>query len=220
MINKDYILRLAEHFGRSLAIILRLRQYNQHEEALIYIDDLFLKQVGLTSSFINSLSEEMLVKTFTLMGKLNIQSCLWSAVLLKAEGDIYSDLENPTESYYRYLKALHLFLAAHLQDPTTADVDLYQEVGVLQKHLDEYEIPAQTRSLLFAYYEQRGLYAKAEDVLFDLLETDPKPEIFESGKAFYGRLQTRSVMDLRAGNLSQEEVSEGLAHLQLLEQKT
>jgi len=61
MMNKDYILRMAERFGRALAIILQLRQSNKYEEALIAIDDMFLHTVGYTSSFINSASEEMLL---------------------------------------------------------------------------------------------------------------------------------------------------------------
>ena len=51
MINKDYILRLAEQLGRTLAIILGLRKYNQQEEALIYIDSVLLKTTGMTSRF-------------------------------------------------------------------------------------------------------------------------------------------------------------------------
>jgi hypothetical protein len=102
MINKDYILRLAEQLGRTLAILLRLRERNQHEEALIYIDDLFLKYLGLTSRLINSLSEEKLLQTLSPMGAVNIHACLWAAVLLKGEGDIYEAQENSTESYYRY----------------------------------------------------------------------------------------------------------------------
>ena len=35
MINKDYILRIAERFGKELAILLHLRERNQFEEALI-----------------------------------------------------------------------------------------------------------------------------------------------------------------------------------------
>ena len=66
MINKDYILRMAERFGRYLAIIIGLRQSNKNEEALIYIDDLFLQTTGLTTGFINSVSEEMLLSLLSI----------------------------------------------------------------------------------------------------------------------------------------------------------
>ncbi len=35
MINKDYLLRMAEKVGRALATIMGLRKYNKDEEALI-----------------------------------------------------------------------------------------------------------------------------------------------------------------------------------------
>lgn len=218
MINKDFILRLAEQFGRTLAILLRLREYNKQEEALITIDELFLKYLGLTSRLINSLSEEMLLQTFSPMGTLNIHSCLWAAVLLKAEGDIYEDQENHTESYYRYLKALHLLLASLLHDPTVAEADLLINVDELLDKLEEYELPRSIKQQLFAYYEYMGHYALAEDTLFDLLETNQHDlRLIEHGKTFYQRLLLKSNADLIAGNFSREEVEEGLQQLKEME---
>jgi hypothetical protein len=217
MINKDYILRLAERFGRFLAIILRLREYNRYEEALIYIDDLLLKTTGFTSRFINSLSEEMLLKTFSPLGTLNVEACLWTALLLKTEGEIYEDQQNTSESYYRYLKALHLMLAALLHEPAAADAEFDMTVRDLLDKLAEYEIPRGTQSLLFAYYEHIGQYAKAEDTLFEMLEGDSADqETIERGAAFYRRLLARSESDLAVGNFSREEVEEGLAQLKRL----
>ncbi|MFL5704094.1 MAG: hypothetical protein ACJ8AG_14850, partial [Ktedonobacteraceae bacterium] len=99
MVNKDYVLRLAERFGRMLAIIMGLRKYNKHEEALLAIDDYFLQTLGLTTGFINSASDEMLLSMISPLGVLNVEKALWLAVLLKEEGDIYLELDKPDESY-------------------------------------------------------------------------------------------------------------------------
>lgn len=215
MINKDYILRLAEQLGRELAILLRLREYNKQEEALIAIDDLLLKTVGLTSRFINSLPEETLLKTLSPLGKINVEAGLWIASLLQSEGEIYTELGAPKESYYRSLKALYLFLAIVLQEPIETSSTFYAAIRDLLKKLDEYELPAHVKRLLFGYYELMGQYAKAEDTLFDLLdETKGDRELLTQGQAFYQRLQTRNDADLQAGNLTHEEVAEGLAQLQ------
>src|SRR6267142_2240529 len=131
MMNKDYVLRIAERFGRSLAIILQLREYNKFEEALLYIDDLMLKAVGMTTRFINSLSETMLIQTFSPLGTLNVNACVATAVLLKSEGEVYDDLQNTTESYYRYVKSLHLFLSVSLYEPPTSESDLDNEIADL-----------------------------------------------------------------------------------------
>jgi hypothetical protein len=218
MVNKDYLLRLAEKVGRALATVIGLRAYNKDEEALIFIDDLLLKTVGLTSSFLNSLSEEMLVKTISPLDSLNVEACMWIASLLKAEGEIYESMENPAASYYRYHKALYLFLALILHEPVPNDSNIYSDIDILLDKLTDYELPAPTKNLLFAYYEHIGNYGKAEDTLFDLLETPSgaghNSPIYARGEAFYRRLLTKSDDELQAGNLSREEVEEGLAQLE------
>ena len=220
MINKDYILRMAERFGRYLAIILRLREYNKQEEALLYIDELFLQTTGLTTGFINSASEEMLLNLISPLGVLNVEKCLWMAVLLQQEGDIYVELGKSNESYYRYLKALHLFLEVASHNSDVKDIDITMAIEDILNKLAEYELPLKTKNKIFRYFEKMGSYARAEDVLFEMVEGEEKEnepasnEITEQGIAFYNRLLKKSDTDLKAGNLSRQEVEEGLAQLE------
>ena len=212
MVNKDYILRIAERYGRFLAIILHLREYNKHEEALIYIDELFLQTTGLTTGFVNSASEEMLLNMISPLGVLNVEKCLWMAVLLKEEGAIYEELGKSDESYYRYLKSLHFFLEVSLQSIDVKDLDIAKTIMEILNKLAEYELPLKTKSKLFRYFEQIGSYARAEDVLFEIVEGEEPAgdQIIEEGIDFYQRLLVKSDADLKAGNLSREEVEEGL----------
>ena len=219
MINKDYILRMAERFGRYLAIILRLREYNKQEEALLYIDELFLQTTGLTTGFINSASEEMLLNLISPLGVLNVEKCLWMAVLLQQEGDIYVELGKSNESYYRYLKALHLFLEVASGNNDVKDIDITMAIEDILNKLAEYELPLKTNNKIFRYFEKLGSYARAEDVLFEMVEGEEKEKepasdgIIKQGIAFYNRLLKKSDTDLKAGILSREEVEEGLAQL-------
>lgn len=215
MINKDYILRLAERFGRYLAIILRLRKFDRNEEALIYIDDLLLNTTGFTSRFLNSLSEEMIIQMLSPLGKINIEAALWSALLLKAEGEIYEATGQTSESYHRYLKSLHLLLEVLRHENITSEPEFAQAITELIKQLDDYELPNSIKERLFMYYEHVGSYGKAEDIFFELLEAEANDSgLIERGKAFYGRLLTKGNADLLAGNLSREEAEEGLVQLQ------
>ena len=218
MINKDYILRMAERFGRYLAIILRLREYNKHEEALLYIDELLLQTTGLTTGFINSASEEMLLNLISPLGVLNVEKCLWMAVLLQQEGDIYEELGKSNESYYRYLKALHLSLEAAPGNSDVKDFDINMIIEDTLNKLAEYELPLKTKNKIFHYFEKMGSYARAEDILFEMVEGEEKDpssdDIVEQGVAFYNGLLKKSDADLKAGNLSREEVEEGLAQLE------
>ncbi len=218
MVNKDYILRLAEHFGRALAIIIGLRQRNQHEESLFAIDEMLLRTTGFTSSLINSTSEEMLLNLLAPLGTLNVEKCLWIIVLLNEEGTSYDALERTRESYYRYLKALNLTLELLLRGYDVRDIDLLAFAETLLNKLADYEIPVLTREKVLRSYEQAGWYAKAEDVLFEMIEDGDVPndtamQIIEHGKAFYQRLLSKSEADLQAGNLSRAEVQEGLIAL-------
>jgi len=215
MVNKDYILRLAEAFGRELSIVLGLRKKNKQEEALLYIDNLLLSRTGLTSRFINVMSEEMLVKTLSPLGRLNIEACLWIASMLKVEGEIYEELGNRNESYYRYQKSLYLLLEAWRNQPMDEDSTFLVDIRELFDKLAEYELPAHIQRQLLFYYEQLGQYSKTEDLFFELLENMPDDASLRTlGRDFYTRLLTKSTADLQAGNLSREEVHEGLAQLQ------
>jgi len=221
MINKDYILRMAERFGRYLAIIIGLRQSNKHEEALIYIDDLFLQTTGLTTGFINSASEDMLLNLLSPLGVLNVEKCLWMAMLLKEEANIYENMGQPTESYYRYLKSLFLFIEVSQRDSAVQELDIDAAISDILNKLAEYELPFKTQERLFRYYEKTGKYAKAEDVLFEMVEAEieasgNKEAIIQQGMAFYGQLMKKSAAALQEGNLSREEVEEGLAQLQAM----
>ena len=66
-------------------------------------------------------------------------------------------------------------------------------------------------SLVFSMFAKP---AKAEDILFELLETHPADqEIRAQGIAFYKRLLAKSDADLQAGDFSRSEVHEGIAQL-------
>ncbi len=215
MINKDYILRLAERFGRTLAIVLHLRENNQYEEALITIDDLFLRYTGWTSGFINSVSVEMLLTMISPLGILNIEKCLWIAVLLKEEGDTYLAQGKSDESYYRYTKSLFFFLEVLLSNQAIPDLDMDSAVDDILNKLADYELPLPLQRKLFRYFEKVGNYAKAEDILFGMLEAnDAERELIEQGSDFYSRLAKKSDTDLRLGNFSRQEAEEGFTQFQ------
>lgn len=218
MINKDYILRLAERFGRELAIILHLRKSNRHEEALIAIDDLFLRNTGLTTHFINSAPEDMLFKMISPLGLLNLDKCLWIAVLLKEEGDIYTEMGNADESYYRYVKSLRFFIEAALADKVIKDVDIAGATGEILQKLEEFELPFSLKTRLFRYFELTGSYSKAGDMLFEMVESDEPnaQEMIEPGREFYQRLLKKQNVDLQAGGLTRQKVEEGLENLENL----
>lgn len=214
MINRDYILRLIEQFSRVLARVLFLRRANQHQEALILIDELFRQTLGLNSDFLLTIPEEMLLALVKRIDLLDVGKCLWIALLFKLEGDTYQDLQRYEESFPRYQRSLRLFLEAVLLEQNPRHSDFFAEIEELLTLLSRYELPASLLTRIMLYYEKTGRYGQAEDALFEALEApDSSDEIFEQGLAFYARLQGKSDVELRAGNFSSEEIKEGLAEL-------
>ena len=152
MTQKDYILRIAEDVGRALAQIIYHKEIQDYQGALSLIDELFKQTVGAGSGFLHAISEETLLAMLTLLGVLNVEKALLIATLLKAEGDIYEDQDNPEAAYESYLKSLNLFLEILLCDDNLHDLRVSSEVEDLLGKLEAYELPQNTRRLLFQLY--------------------------------------------------------------------
>ena len=88
----------------------------------------------------------------TLLGVLNLEKALLMATLLKAEGDIYEGQGNAEEAYDSYLKSLNLFLEILLRDDNLHDLRISPEVEDLLGKLEAYDLPLNTRRLLFQLY--------------------------------------------------------------------
>ena len=68
--------------------------------------------------------------------------------------------------------------------------------------------------MLFRYFERTGRFSQAEDTLEDMLTASPgNRSIVTKGIAFYYRLRHKSDATLQAGNMSRNEVEEGLSRL-------
>ena len=158
MPQKDYILRVAEDVGRAFAQIIYHKKIQDYEGALSLIDDLLKQSVGMGSGFIHAVSEEALLAMLTVLGILNLEKALMAATMLKAEGDVFVDQGNPDAAYYSYLKSLNLFLEIVLRDDRLHDLHCSPEVEDLLDKLEVYELPLNSRYLLFRYDEQRREY--------------------------------------------------------------
>lgn len=214
MYQKDYLLRIAESAARVIAQVIYGRNIEDYQGSLSLIDEQFRQTLGMGLGFIHSVSEETLLSLLTSLGTLDTEKCWLTATLLKAEGDIYSAQSDTNEAYYSYLKSLDLFLIVLLDTHNISSADDFPEVEHLLNELEAYNLPQQTNEMIFRYYEKTGRYARAEDVLLEMLETNPSDsDLFERAVTFYERLKRKSLADLEAGNLSRDEVE---AHLRSL----
>jgi len=152
MTQKDYNPRVAEDVGLALAQIIYHKEIHDYQGALSLIDESFKQAVGAGSGFIHAISEKTLLAMLTLLDVLNLEKALLMATLLKAEGDIYEGQGNADESYDSYLKSLNLFLEILLSDAHLHDLRCSGEVEDLLVKLEAYDLPLNTRRLLFQLY--------------------------------------------------------------------
>ncbi len=214
MPQSDYILRIAEQVGRALAQILYQEQRQDYQGALDFIDEQYKQSLGMGAGFIHSAPEETLLAMLTSLGELNAEKCWLLATLLKAEGEIYQLQENENDSYYSFLKALNLYLEVLSVDNSFDHIDQVAEIEGLTHKLADYDLPQHTQEMLFRYFERTGRFSQAEDTLDEMLTAHPgNHSIVVKGIAFYHRLQQKSDSVLRSGNLSRDEVEDGLSRL-------
>lgn len=217
MSQRDYILRIAQEFGSALAQVLYNRQIKDYTVAHKLIDEQSKQIFGMGIGFMRSVRDETLLSMLTSFDRLDTEKCWLLAMLLKAEGDIYEDQGNASESYYSYIRSLHLFLEVLLLETTSVDRSIDPEIEELLSRLSDYNLPLRTRSQLFRYFAYTHEYARAEDLLFEMLEASgPNEEIVANGISFYQRLLNKSDEALKADHFTKEQVLKGLSQLEKL----
>ena len=218
MLHKDYLMRLIEQFTQAMALILGFKKAKNHQKGLATIQNTLQEIFGVDARFLDKIPDEdllLLLKVNSNGNKtIDPDRALMIAALQKENGDIYEDLNEPEKSYYAYHKCLTLNLEVLLNDCSTIFTGYLTDVELLVAKLVTYDLPWPTKDRLWRYYEKIGDYAKAEDMLYDLIEDEEYPsDIISQGIRFYERLLTKDETLLNAGNLPREEVEEGLANL-------
>jgi hypothetical protein len=152
MSQRDYILRIAQKLGSVLAQVLYNRQIKDYTAAHKLIDEQSKQIFGMGIGFMRSVPEETLLSMLTSFDTLDTEKCWLLAILLKAEGDIYEDQGNASESYYSFIRSLNLFLEVLLLGTTSSDRSFVPEIDELLSRLSDYELPIRTKTLLFHYF--------------------------------------------------------------------
>jgi len=217
MIRRDYILRMIEECIRALARISSLKQDQRWNEAATTLDGELQRLIGSSAREITHLSETDLLARLMGDGPTHAlrEKTLILTALLKEAGDLAATENRMGESSQCYLNALHLLLDVLAPGDAFEFPEFIPKVEVLRQALQGTPLPSRTYAMLMQHYEQTGEFAKAEDALFALLDTEQDNNVIvELGIAFYQRLLALSDAALKEANLPRAEVEEGLKELQ------
>ena len=211
MINRDYILRMIEQLARFLSGALLLKDSKKYSESIAEVKKAGKMFLGLNPEAMDALSDKDLIRLWRVAQDLDAEKCALAAQIFKAEGEIYEDQDEQQKAVASYFKSLSLltetinFLKEKIPSELIASVDF------LAERLDVALLPVSLQQKLFTTYGTIGRFAKAEDLLFEMIEEDPA--FAHEGKQFYEQLLKRSDEELEKGSLSRAEVLESLAQL-------
>jgi hypothetical protein len=216
VIRRDYILRMIEEFIQALARVNALKQDQRWQEAAGAVDEEFQRLIGTGAQAVARLTEtELLARLIRGEPTQAVHDkTLMLTALLKEAGDVAATQGRAAESHSCYLKGLHLLLETLAREEVSAVPDFVPSVEMFAAALHGSPLPLETQALLMQHYERSGQFAKAEDALFAMLETERgNAGLADFGVSFYERLQGQSDASLAAGNLSRPELETGLAEL-------
>lgn len=104
--------------------------------------------------------------------------------------------------------ALALGLYLQVLQTSVVSLELIEKTEQLIARTAGTRLPASVLKRLLTYFEARGMFARAEDTLYDWLETNDSTA-HEAGLAFYHRLAKRPDDDLAQGGLARAEIEQG-----------
>src|SRR3954447_6774501 len=192
MTYQDYILRQIQLAGQAWARIVRLIKDRQFETAHMVLDQAYRQLLGLAPEAVLERTPSDLIARlrFGEAPAAGRDKCLALATLLRASGDTAAAQGDSVIAADTYHKALLVLLDTVLRDPSLALPDYVPTVESLDAELSAHALPVTTQQQLLLYYEQAGLYAKAEDMLWVMLQaTRGDCAIVGVGRALYARLQ-------------------------------
>ena len=212
MLRRDQSSILEKRMADVLPRIAELKKQQRYQEAIDEINETVRTNLGLAPRFVKGVTDQDLLGMVR-SGLITTERTVALAKLLKERADINWAVGQPRNGLIRTVKSLMLYLEVFDKKQDSIFADYYSDVEALAANLGEYELPAATRETLFRFYEATGRYSKAEDLLFEALETPDKGTWVEAGRQFYQRLAAKSDTELEAGNLPRAELEESRAEL-------
>jgi len=206
MIRQDYLMRLAQRLAQALAQVLFYKSRQEYDRAEAEIDAALTECFGLERGALPALEE--LLNVCARESAALPDNLIRLADIFREKGEIQR-LRGDTEAAAQ-TDALALGLFLEVLQRNVVSMELIQKADQLIERISGARLPAPVLKRLLSYYEARGMLDRAEDVLYEWLDTKDV-DVPESGIAFYERLAAKSDDDLRAGGLSRDEVEEGHA---------
>jgi tetratricopeptide (TPR) repeat protein len=196
VLRGDYIMDQISRLTVMLHKILFHKEHKQFDEAERLMSEASRHLLGLNLRSLKSLSTRDMMQLLTYNGLTDTGKAVILADLLRERGSLHQAANEMEEAYELWCKSLDILLEVYDMNQAEKSIraeELISRVEQSMKLLERRELPLDASIKLFHYYEDRGAYAKAEDMLYFMLEDNPDPmATAELGLSFYDRLRLRS----------------------------
>ncbi len=218
VIREDYIIGWIKRYIRWLAEITGFVKAQDYEAAAHRADLALRELLGIGADSVINLTDGEILARLSMGDPPPVvrDKCLLVATLLFHLGETAQGRGNPDLAAECWLKSLQVLLGIQLQGGPAELPEHAPKLGVLLERLKGIGLPPRTGGALLIYHEQQGEFDRAENALFQMLDTaEPGtvPALLELGHGFYGRLSVLSEEALAAGNFSRAEVETGREEL-------
>ena len=210
MIRRDYLIKLVQELSAVLLRIVSLKNRREFAAALHEIDCALERYLGLPPGEAQPENLDHVLDLCSREGGPMSDSLKLLADIFYEQADVLRLQQNNAAHRRAQLLALGLYLEAVRTG--VVSLDLLQRIDELVQQLGEVALPASVLRRLFGYLEERGLYATAEDALYEWLDLN-EADALKEGLAFYDRLLKRPDEDLVRGDLPRVEVEDGRSRL-------
>jgi hypothetical protein len=213
MMRRDYILNSIEEFAAVLAKILGFTKEAEWQSATTTAAQEFQRLIGVDVDEALRLSDTELFARLIDGEPTHVaeSKTFMLAALFKSTGDVVAGQGRIEESRQHYLKGLDLLLDTLDRTAIGERPEFVPTVEAFYLSLGDAPLPAKTEVMLMRHYERAGDFAKAQEALFAIAQTEPPgAELLGFGASFYQRLLGRSDAALIAGNLSRAGAQAGL----------
>lgn len=212
--EKDYFMKMIKEFTTAIGRIMGLKADNKIEASQEVLIETLKYFTDLSIEVIEALPYEILIHKVSGSRQINTEKYLMLGELLTQQADIYEAKGEKPRARNLYLKSLNILMNILFNDDNSVSEQNQNKVKELIEKIGWFNVPNESKLLLVRYYELTKNYAKAEDMLYNLIETnEANKDILAKGIAFYERLTNKDQAELEQGNLPIDEVLEGLANL-------
>ncbi len=211
MIERDYIMRMIDMLGKFLARALFMKKSRDFQKAADELATAYKTLLGLDRTIALTLSEDQLVLLMGGNDPATFSKCYVLGMLLKEDADLFHLQGDAARPPVLITRALSLLLTSYCAEGKPLHVAHGSSIEELWTSCDRDQLPLSTRENMFRFYELTGRYDRAEDLLFDLIESDRS--YARKGLGFYERISSRTDDELERGNLPRPEVEESMREL-------